>query len=67
VIAVMVRPPPIADDGVDLGTRRCEREAVKVKLLRNVTIALVIGAKTLLAVVFLGSLSTDQGGLEEAA
>jgi hypothetical protein len=51
----------------DLGTRRCEREAVKVKLLRNVTIALVIGAKTLLAVVFLGSLSTDQGGLEEAA
>lgn len=37
-----------------------------VKLVRNVTIALVIGAKTLLAVVAFGSLSTDQGGLEEA-
>lgn len=37
-----------------------------VKLLRNVTIALVIGAKTLLAVALFGSLSTDPGGLEEA-
>jgi hypothetical protein len=34
-----------------------------VKLLRNVTIALVIGIKTLLAVALLGSLSTDQGGV----
>jgi hypothetical protein len=60
VIAIMDQTRPIADDGASLGTRRCERGIGMVKLLRSVTVALVIGIKTLLAVALLGSLSTDQ-------
>jgi hypothetical protein len=57
----MEQTPPITDDGTSLGRRRCEREAGMVKLLRNVMIALVIGAKTLFAVALFGSLATERG------